>query len=550
MPSGKKYVTNFRICLLETVNVARTFFFVSLFGKIGRCVRRNAGMSLLGLDVGTTGTKAVAFDLDGRVVGAAYREYPLISPQPGWQELDPDHVWSCVKSVLAEVARATRRDPIQSLGISCQGEACMPLDKQGRCLANSLVTFDERTADKPAWWLRHLSKGDVARISGMPLHGMYTINKIMWFKENRPDVFAKTWKFLCFEDFVQFRLGLSPVMSYPLAARTMAFDLHKGDWSDQLLGIAGIDRGLLPLTKPSGENVGVIPDAVADEIGLPRGVVVATGGHDQPAGALGAGILESGEAMYATGTVECICAIFDAFKLTDAAVEGNVCCYPSCVPGLYASLAFNFTGGALLKWYRDTFATLEKREAEETGRDVYDIICEKIENREPESILILPHFTMTGTPWFDTASRGAMVGLTFSTSRDDIVSAILSGVTYEMKLNLDLLLTAGIRINRLRAIGGGAKSPTWVQRKADIMGLPIAVLEITEAAALGVAMLGGKAAGVVDKLGDMARHVVKVKEVREPDANRHDKYQELFEIYRDIYPSIKDVNHRLAALKR
>ena len=504
-------------------------------------------MSLMGLDVGTTGAKGVAFDLDGTILASAYREYPLTSPRPGWQELDPNHVWQCVKEVLGEVAQATRQDPIRSLAVSCQGEACHPVGRDGACLANSLVTFDGRTADMPAWWLQHRSRFDIARISGMPLHGMYTLNKILWFKEHQPEIYAKTWKFHCYEDYVHLRLGLEPVMSYPLAARTMAFDIHAGDWSDELLGLAGVDRGLFPKVAPSGEPVGVIPDAVADEIGLPHGVVVGTGGHDQPAGALGAGIIESGEAMYATGTVECICAVFDTFNLTQAAVDGNVCCYPSCVPGLYASLAFNFTGGALLRWYRDTFAALELEQAKASGRDVYDILCENLPEN-PEHLLVLPHFTMTGTPYFDTASRGAILGLTLNTTRPEIVSAILSGVTYEMKLNLELLQSAGVRIQRLRAIGGGAKSPVWVQRKADIMGLPVAVLETTEAAALGVAMLGGKAAGVVADLSAMARHVVKIRHVMEPDEKRRKVYDELYAIYRELYPAIRPLNHRLAAI--
>lgn len=506
-------------------------------------------MSLLGLDVGTTGTKAVAFDGDGRVLAAAYREYPLHSPQPGWQELDPDVVWQCVREVIRETAAATAGDPIGSLGISCQGEACHPVDADGRCLANSLVTFDGRTAAMPDWWLERRSRLDIAQVSGMPLHGMYTINKIMWFKQARPDVYAKARKFLCFEDFMHLRLGLGPVMSHPLAARTMALDVHTGDWSDELLGLAGVERDKLSPVSPSGEVVGEIPADVAADLGLPRGVIVATGGHDQPAGALGAGILEGGEAMYATGTVECICAIFDRFCMTQGLVDGNICCYPSCVPGLFTSLTFNFTGGCLLRWYRDTFAGLELEEARASGRDVYDILCERV-TPEPEGLLVLPHFTMTGTPHFDTASRGAILGLTLNTKREEIVSAILSGVTYEMKLNLELLVQAGMNIRRLRAIGGGAKSPLWVQRKADILGLPVAVLENSEAAALGVAMLGGKAAGTIRDLGDMARAVVKVKRVMEPDERRHGIYEELYSVYRDLYPSVKSLNHRLAALQK
>ncbi|GMU92537.1 MAG: carbohydrate kinase [Candidatus Hydrogenedentota bacterium] len=506
-------------------------------------------MSLLGLDVGTTGTKGVAFNLDGKPIASAYREYPLLSPKPGWQELDPEQVWKCVKEVLSEVAHKTNGDPIRAMAVSAQGEAVHAVGKDGKCLTNSVVTFDARTAKLPAWWLERKSKMEIAMISGMPLHGMYSLNKILWFKENDPDVFMRTWKWLCYEDFVQFRLGVEPTMSHSLAARTMALDVRAGGWSHELLHVAGIDIGLLPNTAPSGTIVGTVSGSVAKEIGLPAGVVVVTGGHDQPAGALGAGILQSGEAMYATGTVDCICPIFDTFAVTEQTVDSNLCCYPSCVPGLYASIAFNFTGGSLLRWYRDTFASTELREAADTGRDVYELICEQVP-AEPESLLVLPHFTVTGTPHFDTASRGAILGLTLHTRREEIVSAILSGVTYEMKLNLEMLQTAGVGIQRLRAAGGGAKSRLWVQRKADIMGVPVAVLETTEAAALGVALLAGHAAGLIADLKAAVDQAVRIAYVCEPDKRRTMEYAERYGVYREVYPALRDINHRIAGLNQ
>ncbi|MCL4217636.1 MAG: hypothetical protein KJ052_11630 [Candidatus Hydrogenedentes bacterium] len=506
-------------------------------------------MSLLGLDVGTTGTKAVAFDLDGRVLASAYREYPLRSPRPGWQELDADEVWRSVREVLGEVASKTKADPIKAMAMSAQGEAVTAVDQSGACLAPSPVTFDARTADMPAWWLERKSRLELAQHTGMPLHGMYTINKILWFKENQPEVYSKAAKFLCYEDYVQYRLGVPPTMSHSLAGRTMALDAKAGEWSSEILAIADVDPAKLPATAPSGQALGEIPDAIADDIGLPRGIVVATGGHDQPAGALGAGILEGGEAVYATGTVECICPIFPDFTMDERMANNNICCYPSCVPGLYASIAFNFTGGSLLKWYRDTFAAGEKREAEQSGRDVYDIICAGV-TPEAENLLVLPHFTVTGTPHFDTASRGALLGLTLQTKKEDIVAAILSGVTYEMKLNLEMLQNAGVGISRLRAIGGGAKSRTWIQRKADIMAIPVSVLQISEAASLGVAMLAGHAVGLLPDLKAAASRIVTFEDVCTPDADRVQQFADRYAIYRDVYGALGSINHRLAALEQ
>ncbi|GMW00264.1 MAG: carbohydrate kinase [Candidatus Hydrogenedentota bacterium] len=503
-------------------------------------------MSLLGLDVGTTGAKAVAFNLQGQAIASAYREYPLHSPRPGWQELDPNQVWQCLTEVLGEVALKTAADPIQTLAISSQGEAVHAVDGSGACITNSVVTFDARTSEIPQWWLERMSRMEIAQISGMPLHGMYTLNKILWFKQNCPEIYKKASKWLCYEDFVHYRLGLEPVISHSLAARTMALDVQAGQWSDTLLRIADIDMGLLARTAPSGEVVGTIPNRVADAIGLPHGIVVVTGGHDQPAGALGAGILKSGEALYATGTVECICPIFHQYAVTEKTVDSNLCCYPSCVQGLYASIAFNFTGGSLLRWYRDTLGKAELAESLSTGQDVYDILCGEV-SLEPENLLVLPHFTVTGTPHFDTQSRGAIVGLTLGTSRQELVGALLSGVTYEMKLNLEMLQGAGVQISQLRAAGGGAKSAVWVQRKADILGVPVAVLNTSEAASLGVAMLGGAATGLVSNIRDVIDNVVTILRIHEPDVHRVERFNEMFEMYKRLYPALKDLNHLLAS---
>jgi xylulokinase len=512
-------------------------------------ISARGSMSILGLDVGTTGTKAIAFDLEGNVLASAYREYPLNSPRPGWLELDPEHVWRSIRAALGEVAQKTRHDPIRSLGISAQGEACHGVSKSGECLTPSIVTFDARTADMPEWWLQHKPRFELAKLTGMPLHGMYSINKILWMRQNLRDAAAHISKFLCYEDFVHLRLGLVPAISQSLAARTMALNATTGDWADDILSIAGIDRSMLARVLPSGRPVGNIPDAVADEIGLPRGIVVGTGGHDQPASALGAGIVEGGEAVYATGTVECICPIFDTYTMTPEIAESNLCCYPSCIPGLYTSIAFNFTGGSLLKWYRDNFAQSEAQEALRQGRDVYDIICENV-MPAAEDLLVLPHFTVTGTPHFDTESRGVILGLTLGTRKEDLVAGILSGVTYEMKLNLELLRTAGVSIRQLRAVGGGAKSPVWVQRKADIMGVPVAVLAVPEAAALGVALLGAQAAGIVEDARVYASAAAKIVSVIEPDRARNAAFEERFALYREVYPAVRSINHRLAKLQK
>lgn len=501
-------------------------------------------MSLLGVDVGTSGCKAVAFDLEGRVIASAYREYPLLEPHPGWQELDAHQVAQAVREVIREVGAQTPRDPIQALSASSQGEAAVPLSEKGEILDNTPVSFDKRTAEIAAWWREQLGLREIFEITGQPLHPMYTICKIMWLRDNRPEVFNRVHKFLCYEEFVFHLLGVAPVTDYSVAARTMAFDVRSKHWSERMLSVAGLDESLFPSVAPSGTPIGQVPSKAANALGLPKGVLVVTGGHDQPCNALGAGIIHSGAAVYGTGTVECITPAISWPDDVEEMLKGNLACYPHVVRGLFTSVAFNFTGGSLLRWYRDTFGEKEKEVATIRGMDPYEVILEQLPD-QPAGPMVLPHFTSTGTPYFDTRSKGAILGLTLGTRKADIVKAILEGVTFEMKVNLEVLEHAGVPVRSMRATGGGAKSRAWIQLKADIMGIPVASLEVSEATSLGTAILAGAAAGVYPSVESAVEQLVKTKEVFSPDPGKVRTYEERFATYKRIYPAIREISYEL-----
>lgn len=496
-------------------------------------------MSLLGLDVGTTGTKAVAFDLSGNILTSSYREYPLIYLQPGWIELDANVVWNAVLEVLKEVANKTKHDPVSALAVSSQGEAATPISENGEILYNSIVSFDTRTASLVKWWQKGLDKEKILKITGMPLHGMYTISKIIWMKKHRPEVYKKTWKFLCYEDFANYKLTGIPVIDYSLASRTMAFDIIKKKWSKEILEKAGVCQNLLSDVKPSGEIVEKINKKIAGIIGFSSDVKIVTGGHDQPCGALGSGVIKSGFVMDATGTVECLAPAFSKPVLNKSMLKHNHCCYPHVVPNLYISIAFNFTGGSLLKWYRDTLCKYEIEYAKEKNIDVYDIMLGNIKD-QPTNIFILPHFTATGTPWYDTDSKGCIFGLTLATSKDEITKAVLEGITYEMKLNLELIEESGVKINEIRAIGGGAKSKKWLQLKADMFCKKVISMKVSEAACLGAAILSGKATEMYNSIENAVNQIVKPKDTFYPDKKRAKEYEEKFrKVYKNLYPMIK-----------
>jgi xylulokinase len=501
-------------------------------------------MSLLGIDLGTTGCKAVAFDLDGKVLASAYREYPLHFPKTGWIELDSYRVMASAREVIREAAGKVRKDPVRALAVASQGEAVTPVAESGRFLHNGIVTFDARTAPLVAWWEQRIPRRRIFEISGMPLHGMYTASKILWWKQNRPDVFRKARHFLCYEDLLTHQLGLTATIDPSLAARTMLLDLGRGTWSSELCRTAGIDPDRLARILPSGSVVGEISSKKAQDFGLPAGVVAVTGGHDQPCGALGSGVVEDRVGMYATGTVECITPAFKTRVVHPKLLENNIACYPHVVPGLFVALTFNFTGGSLLKWYRDTFAGEQKQKAKTAGKDVYELILAEAP-KEPSSLYILPHFTATGTPHFDTESKGVIAGLRLSTTRGEIVRAVLEGVTYEMALNAQVLGDCGAEIDSFRAIGGGAKSPFWMQLKADLLGKPVHAMRVSEAVCLGAAILAGTATGRYRSARKASLDLSRIERTYRPDARKAKIYRERFDRYRELYPTLKNWLHSI-----
>lgn len=502
-------------------------------------------MSLLGIDVGTTGCKAIVFRADGEALGRGYREYPHIFPQPGWAEMSSDEVWAATKEAIAEaVSRAGARDAVKALAVSSQGEGITPIGADGKALDHTILNFDNRATAQAEWWQRQLGKRKLFEITGQPLSAMYSINKVMWWRDNRPELFARAWKFLCYEDLTNLRLCGEAAIDYSLAGRTMAFDVRAGRWSDEILDLAGVERERLATVVPSGTVIGNVRDEVAHELGLPRGVAVVTGGHDQPCGALGSGITQPRIAIDATGTVECITPAFAELKLSDAMLASNYACYHHVVPGMYVTLAFSFTGGSLLRWYRDTLGKQEREDAEAAGMDVYEMMI-GLATSGPSPVMVLPHFALPATPWNDPFSKGAMLGLTLATTKGDIIKALLDGVTFEMRLNLDCLERAGVAVEHLRAIGGGAKSPTWLQLKADIFDRPVSSLSVSEAAGLGAALLAGVAVGEYASLDEAASQTIRITRTYQPNPTLVKQYAARYVIYRQLYPMLRDVLHAL-----
>lgn len=494
-------------------------------------------MSYLGLDIGTTGCKAGIFDEAGRLLALAYREYPLLDPQAGWAELDSQRVCSDCRDAIREASSQCPRDPVRALGISCQGEAFTPIGTQGEMLGNGMVSSDARAIALVRSFSESFGRQRLYEITGHTPHPMFSLFKMLWLRDAQPDVWRRMSRLLCFEDLFQQQLGLEPAISWPLAGRTMLFDVRRHAWSEEILQAMDLDPSRLARPVPSGTIVGRLSQAAAASIGLQEGVAIVAGGHDQPCGALGAGVVQPGVAMYASGTVECICPAFDRPQFDPQLMESNLCTYDYTLPGMYTTVLFSLTGGNLLRWFRDQWAASEVAEAQRRGVDPYTLILEAMAG-EPSDLLVLPYFTPSGTPHFDAELPGAILGLRLQTTRGQVLRALIEGVALEMRLNLDILDRAGLRTEQLRAIGGGAKNRALVQLKADVLGRPITTLAVSEASCLGAAMLAC-AADRAASPQDLVATWVAPQGTVDPDAGRARRYNDLFARYRRLYPAMK-----------
>ena len=496
-------------------------------------------MNYLGVDIGTSGCKAVLFNENGQQLVMANREYNVIFSDDGGAELDSDDVIENCFEVIKECTGYVKPDTVRGLGISSQGEAFTAIGFNKETLNNAMISSDTRSQPYVNSWSQEFGEEKLYEITGHTAHSIFTLFKLLWLRDHKPDVWNKTKFFLCFEDLLQFRLGLIPTISWSLAGRTMMFDVRKHIWDADILRAVGVLPEQLANPFPSGRIVGRIDVKISQTLGLSENTFVVTGGHDQPCSALGSGITESTKAMYATGTVECITPVFTEPIFNAELRKYNLCTYDYTVNNMYTTVAYSLTGGNILKWFRDEFGAQEITMAERTGVSAYELLLKTIGSK-PSGLLVLPYFTPSGTPFFDTETKGAIFGLRLSTRRGEFIRALLEGVAFEMRLNLEILENSGLKIDELRSAGGGAKSAIWTQLKADVIDKKITNLNVTEAGCLGAAILACSA-DTGESVHELAAKWVEPIETIYPQAENKNWYSERFKLYRKLYNAVREI---------
>jgi xylulokinase len=497
-------------------------------------------MISIGVDAGTTAVKAIAINGDGIVLGSGFREYGVICNAPGCAEQDSMTVWRHTRDVIGSViAQCPDRVSIRALSLSVQGDAVIPVDRNLRPLYNAVLGMDYRPVKQSAFFEEKFGAKYLYRKTGMRPHPMNSAAKILWFMEEMPRVAEKTWKYMTYADYMLSLLGANePVIDYTMASRTMLFSPESRTWIGEILDSIDLEQAKLSRPAASGSAAGFLGRALMEEWGLTAPVSLITGGHDQTCAALGAGVIGENIAVDSHGTAEVISVAFNRMHTEDLMFDSFYPCYCHAKEGMYFTFSLNHTGGILLRWYRDNFCMEETGEAE--GGNVYRLMEEKCP-REPSSVFVLPHFNGSGTPYCDLRSRGAFLGLSLSTGRHDITRGIMDSLTYELKINLEQLRMSGIGIHELRAVGGSANSPFWLQIKADITGCTVSTLRIREAACLGAALLGFSGIGF-STLDEAVKRTVQVDRTFIPNPNMSPIYEEKFFIYRKIYGALREIN--------
>lgn len=506
---------------------------------------------LLGIDIGSTSMKAVVYDIQGNMVSHASRPQVSVAnnvEHPNWQVYLPENIWDGIADAIHEaVAQLDSQAHIRAAAVTGLGADAVPLDEHGAPLYPFINWLCTRTTPQFEWWVQNVGLDKTFEISGWQPFVWSTVLRFMWLQEHEPELARRTHKWLVVEDFVNYQLTGKYSTDYTDASPTLLLDQRTLTWSDELLGLAGIDRSVLPTPQPSGSFIGEITEQAARRTGLPLGTPIFQGGHDYLVGALAAGAISPGVFLDVTGTWELVITPTVGTTITPGLRERGLTLEAHAAPGIYC-LWGGGTAASMLEWYKDQIGLGAGRDTAEAQANSWTRLMDEARASSPgaNGIFFLPHFNGTACPDLDPRSLGAFLGLNDTTRRSDLVRAMIEGLDYGFLNMLQAVEGgAGQTADKIIAIGGAIRNEFWMQNKADVSGRPIHVPEIEEATALGAALLAGTGVGLYRDLEDAARRIHKPGRVFEPNPKLTPLYAEFFDIYRDIYQSLRGLNARI-----
>jgi xylulokinase len=504
----------------------------------------------LGIDVGTSGTKTVAIDESGATLATASAEYPCDYPRPGWSEQDPDLWWSATVATIRDVLARAHLKPadIAGIGLSGQMHGAVLLDGNGYAVRKALLWNDQRTADECAE-IEQRAGGREAliRMVGNPALTGFTAPKLLWVRKHEPEVWETVRQVLLPKDYVRYRLSGTYATEVSDASGTLLLDVANRRWSDELLGRLDLDPALLPDCTESPEVSATVGEIGSEATGLPRGTPIVGGGGDQPAGAVGNGIVRAGVVSAALGTSGVVFAYADEPGFDPLGRLQRFC---HAVPGAFCAFGVVLSAGGSFRWVRDELGDVEVEAAPARGADPYELLCEEAALSKPgcEGLFFLPYLTGERTPHFDPKARGGWIGLTVRHTRADLIRSVLEGVAYAMRDSLELIRAMGVAPSELRVSGGGAKGALWRQILADVLGQDACTTNSEEGPAFGAALLAHVGIGTFATVPEACDATIRVVGRTAVQPRARAAYERAYPIYDRLYRDLKGAFAEIADL--
>ena len=505
---------------------------------------------MMGIDVGTTGTRAVVVRPDGRVLGAATGAHqPMRMLKPGWAEQEPEDWWQAtIVAVRAALEQAGLKGAqVAAVGLSGQMHGVVLLDKTNAVLRPSLIWCDQRSQAQCEWITSRVGAEQLIQLVSNPALTGFSAPKLLWVRDNEPNIFERATRFLLPKDFVRYRLTGEFATDVSDASGTLLFDVTNRRWSREMLSALGLDSKLVPRAYESPEITGQIRREVALVTGLNAGIPVVGGGGDQAASAIGNGIVLPGLTSATLGTSGVIFSYTETPKLDP---RGRIHTFCHAVPGKWHVMGVTQGAGLSLRWFRDQLGVPEAWYATATAVDPYELIVREAEAIPPGSdgLLFLPYLMGERTPHLDSRARGMWFGLTAAHTRGHLIRSILEGVAFSLRDSFEIFKELGIPVEEVRASGGGSRSFLWRQIQADIYGKELVTLGTAEGSAFGAALLAGVGAKIYSSVEESARQAIQIRERMAPRHDRVQVYDRQYQVYRALYPAVQELAHQLAAL--
>jgi xylulokinase len=500
---------------------------------------------LLGIDIGTTGARAIIVSAEnGEIVGSATGSYPLYTPRPLWAEQNPPDWWqdtvTVIRKALAEAQPTTGKAiEVAAVGLSGQMHGVVLLDETGEVLTPSIIWCDSRTQAECDFITATVGADKLIELTSNPALVGFSAPKLLWIRNNLPEVFAKAKKFLLPKDYIRYKLTGEYAAEVSDASGTLLFDVSGRKWSAEMLNYLELDERLLPAVYESVAISGQISPEVAELTGLKAGTPVVGGGGDQAAGAVGNGIVTAGLVSSTIGSSGVVFA-HAAKPVRDP--KGRVHTFCHAVPGAWHVMGVTQGAGLSLRWFRDEIAgELEKARAEQQGADIYNLMSEQAAGvpAGSDGLVFLPYLMGERTPHLDPQARGVWFGLTAAHKRAHLVRSLMEGVAYSLQDCLAILVEMGLPVTEIRASGGGGKSSLWRQIQADVMAREVVTINATEGAAYGAALLAGVGVKRWQDVESACSSVIRVTNQTAPNPANREIYAKMYEIYKGLYPALK-----------